>query len=134
MADVIKVPVSFGEVLDKITILEIKSERIKDEAKVKNVRLELDELTATWNEAVPDQGAIAELRKQLKSVNEQLWEIEDDIRDQEAAQDFGDRFIELARAVYVTNDKRAALKKDINLALGSRFVEEKSYQDYTARK
>jgi hypothetical protein len=134
MADVIKVPVSFGEVLDKITILEIKSERIKDEAKVRNVRLELDELTATWNQAVPDPSAIADLRQQLKSVNEQLWEIEDDIRDQEAAQDFGTRYVELARAVYVTNDRRAALKKEINLALGSRFVEEKSYQDYTARK
>lgn len=134
MADVIKVPVSFGEVLDKITILEIKSERIKDEAKLKNVRLELDELCATWDEAVTDQSAIADLREQLKAVNEELWVIEDDIRDQEAAQDFGDRFIELARAVYVTNDKRAAIKKDVNLALGSRFVEEKSYQDYTARK
>lgn len=134
MADVIKVPVSFGEVLDKITILEIKSERIKDEAKLKNVRLELDELSATWDEAVTDQSAIADLRKQLKAVNEELWVIEDDIRDEEAAQDFGDRFIELARAVYVTNDKRAAIKKDVNLALGSRFVEEKSYQDYTARK
>jgi len=134
MADVIKVPVSFGEVLDKITILEIKSERIKDEAKVRNVRLELDELSATWAEAVKDQDAIAELRKQLKAVNEELWVIEDDIRDEEAKQDFGPKFIELARAVYVTNDKRAALKKDINLALGSRFVEEKSYQDYTARK
>ncbi len=134
MADVIKVPVSFGEVLDKITILEIKSERIADPEKVKNVRLELDELSATWNEAVQDQAAIADLRKQLKAVNEELWEIEDDIRDQEAAQDFGPKFIELARAVYVTNDKRAAIKKDVNLALGSRFVEEKSYQDYTARK
>ncbi|MDL0433328.1 DUF6165 family protein [Marinobacter sp. TBZ242] len=134
MADVIKVPVSFGEVLDKITILEIKSERIADPEKVKNVRLELDELSATWDEAVQDQAAIADLRKQLKAVNEELWEIEDDIRDQEAAQDFGPRFIELARAVYVTNDKRAAIKKDVNLALGSRFVEEKSYQDYTARK
>ena len=134
MADVITVPVSFGEVLDKITILEIKSERIADPGKVKNVRLELDELSATWNQAVQDQAAIAELRKQLKAVNEQLWEIEDDIRDQEADQDFGTRFIELARAVYVTNDKRAAIKKDVNLALGSRFVEEKSYQDYTARK
>ena len=133
MADVIRVPVSFGEVLDKITILEIKSERIADPEKVKNVRLELDELSATWNEAVEDQNAIADLRKQLKSVNEALWEIEDDIRDQEAAQDFGDRFIELARAVYVTNDKRAAIKKEVNLALGSRFVEEKSYQDYTAK-
>ena len=134
MADVIKVPVSFGEVLDKITILEIKSERIADAEKVKNVRLELDELSATWNEAVQDQAAIADLRKQLKEVNEALWEIEDDIRDQEAAQDFGAKFIELARAVYVTNDKRAAIKKDVNLALGSRFVEEKSYQDYTAPK
>lgn len=134
MADVIKVPVSFGEVLDKITILEIKSERIADPEKVKNVRLELDELSGTWNEAVQDQAAIADLRKQLKAVNEALWEIEDDIRDQEAAQDFGQKFIELARAVYVTNDKRAAIKKDVNLALGSRFVEEKSYQDYTARK
>ncbi|HAP53501.1 MAG TPA: hypothetical protein DCQ60_11165, partial [Marinobacter adhaerens] len=116
MADVIKVPVSFGEVLDKITILEIKSERIKDETKVKNVRLELDELSATWDEAVKDKAAeIADLRKQLKAVNEELWVIEDDIRDQEAAQDFGARFIELARAVYVTNDKRAAIKKEVNL-------------------
>lgn len=134
MADVMTVPVSFGEVLDKITILEIKSERIADPEKVKNVRVELDELSATWNQAVQDQAAIADLREQLKAVNEQLWEIEDDIRDQEADQDFGTRFIELARAVYVTNDKRAAIKKDVNLALGSRFVEEKSYQDYTARK
>ncbi|WP_417568382.1 DUF6165 family protein [Marinobacter sp.] len=135
MADVIRVPVSFGEVLDKITILEIKSERIKDETKLRNVRLELDELSATWEDAVKDKASeIASLRKQLKTVNEDLWEIEDDIRDQEAAQDFGPRFIELARAVYVTNDKRAAIKKDVNLALGSRFVEEKSYQDYTARK
>ncbi len=134
MADVIKVPVSFGEVLDKITILEIKSERIKEDAKLKNVRLELDELNATWAEAVSDQNAIAHLRQQLKAVNEELWVIEDDIRDEEAEQNFGPRFIELARAVYVTNDKRAALKKDINLALGSRFVEEKSYQDYTARR
>ncbi len=134
MADVIKVPVSFGEVLDKITILEIKAERIKDAAKVSNVRLELDELSRTWGEAVEDPSAIADLRAQLKAVNEELWVIEDDIRDQEAAQDFGPRFIELARAVYVTNDKRAAIKKEVNLALGSRFVEEKSYQDYTARK
>ncbi|TBW55903.1 hypothetical protein EZI54_10725 [Marinobacter halodurans] len=133
MADVITVPVSFGEVLDKITILEIKSERIEDAEKVRNVRLELDELSRTWNDAVPDQSAIGELRQQLKAVNEALWEIEDDIRDQEAAQDFGPRFIELARAVYVTNDKRAAIKKEVNLALGSRFVEEKSYKDYASK-
>jgi len=133
MADVMTVPVSFGEVLDKITILEIKAERIADPEKVKNVRLELDELSANWNQVVQDQTAISNLRSQLKAVNEELWVIEDDIRDQEAAQDFGQTFIELARAVYVTNDKRAAIKKEVNLALGSRFVEEKSYQDYTAR-
>jgi len=133
MADVMTVPVSFGEVLDKITILEIKAERIADPEKVKNVRLELDELSANWNQVVQDQTAISNLRSQLKAVNGELWVIEDDIRDQEAAQDFGQTFIELARAVYVTNDKRAAIKKEVNLALGSRFVEEKSYQDYTAR-
>jgi len=98
------------------------------------VRLELDELSANWNQVVQDQTAISNLRSQLKAVNGELWVIEDDIRDQEAAQDFGPKFIELARAVYVTNDKRAAIKKEVNLALGSRFVEEKSYQDYTARK
>ena len=134
MADVMTVPVSFGEVLDKITILEIKAERIADPEKVKNVRLELDELSANWDQVVQDQTAISNLRSQLKAVNGELWVIEDDIRDQEAAQDFGPKFIELARAVYVTNDKRAAIKKEVNLALGSRFVEEKSYQDYTARK
>lgn len=133
MADVITVPVSFGEVLDKITILEIKSERIQDPNKLQNVRKELEELSRVWNEVVDDQALISQLRQELKAINEQLWEIEDDIRDQEAAQDFGDRFIELARAVYVTNDKRAAVKKQINLALGSSFVEEKSYQDYTAK-
>ncbi|MBN7770585.1 hypothetical protein KUV44_15350 [Marinobacter daepoensis] len=133
MADVIKVPVSFGEVLDKITILEIKSERIKDEEKVKNVRLELDELSKTWDEAIAGKADdIAELRKKLKAINEKLWVIEDDIRDQERAQDFGPRFIELARSVYFSNDVRAAIKKDINLALGSKFVEEKSYQDYSS--
>jgi hypothetical protein len=134
MTDVITVPVSFGEVLDKITILEIKSERIADPAKLANVRRELEALNSTWAEAVSDEAAIADLRAQLKGVNESLWVIEDDIRDQEAEQDFGPRFIELARAVYVTNDQRATLKKAVNLALGSRFVEEKSYQDYTAKR
>ena len=134
MADVITVPVSFGEVLDKITILEIKSERIQDPEKVKNVRKELDELNRVWNRVVENRDLVSEQRKQLKAINETLWEIEDDIREQEADQDFGERFIALARAVYVTNDKRAAVKKQINLALGSSFVEEKSYQDYSARK
>src|SRR5690554_6350821 len=102
MTDVITVPVSFGEVLDKITILEIKSERITDPAKLENVRRELQALTATWREAVPDEAAIAELRRQLKTVNEALWEIEDDIRDCEGAGDFGEKIIKLAQAVSVT--------------------------------
>lgn len=122
-------PVSPGELLDKITILEIKSERIKDAEKVKNVRYELELLTRLWEQAIPDADVAAE-RAELKSVNEALWEIEDDIRDQEAAKTFGEKFIELARAVYFTNDKRAAVKKQVNLKLGSAIVEEKSYADY----
>lgn len=133
MPDVITVPVSFGEVLDKITILEIKSERITDPQKVNNVRKELAELSRVWDQVVENQDLIATERQALKTINEQLWEIEDDIRDREAAQDFGERFIALARAVYVTNDQRAAVKKQINLALGSSFVEEKSYQDYSQK-
>lgn len=131
MADTMMVPVSFGEVLDKITILEIKSERIKDESKLENVRRELDELSRVWNETLTDPDKVKQERQELKSVNEELWEIEDGIREEEAAGNFGDRFIELARAVYITNDKRAAIKKKVNLALGSKFVEEKSYRDYT---
>jgi hypothetical protein len=129
MADSMMVPVSFGEVLDKITILEIKSERISDPSKVANVRRELDDLSRAWEETV-DAALVAPQRDQLKRINEELWEIEDGIREQEAVGDFGERFIKLARAVYFTNDRRAAVKKDVNEALGSRYVEEKSYQDY----
>lgn len=128
----ILVPVSFGELLDKIAILQIKSERMSDEAKLANVRKELDALSATWL-AHPAAGHdIVNLRAQLKSVNERLWDIEDDIRRCEQRQDFGAEFIRLARAVYFENDERAAIKKQINLALGSSYVEEKSYQDYRA--
>ncbi len=122
-------PVSPGELLDKITILEIKAERIADPEKVRNVRYELELLSALWARAVPDVD-VGEERAALKSVNEKLWVIEDDIRDQEAAKTFGERFVELARAVYVTNDQRAAVKKQINLKLGSAIIEEKSYSDY----
>jgi len=127
------VPVSFGEVLDKITILEIKSERITDAGKLENIRRELNELSNVWDQTLTDPSRVSQERQELKAVNEELWEIEDGIREQEAAGDFGERFIELARAVYFTNDKRAALKKQVNLALGSRFVEEKSYQDYSRK-
>jgi predicted nucleic acid-binding Zn-ribbon protein len=119
-----------GELIDKITILRIKSERISDEAKLKNVRTELDILTATQKEHVPASDEMARLEAALKTVNEALWEIEDDIRDCERQGDFGEEFIRLARAVYVTNDTRAALKKEINLLLGSTIVEEKSYAEY----
>ncbi len=129
MKDIL-VPVSPGEMLDKITILEIKSERIDDPGKVANVRHELELLTTVWNQAVADDSTISELKARMKSINEELWVIEDDIRDQEKAKDFGSRFVELARAVYVTNDQRAAAKKELNLYLGSDIVEEKSYQDY----
>ena len=126
----ILVPVSFGELLDKIAILQIKSERMADPAKLANVRKELDALSATWLEHPAAGQDVLELRAQLKAVNERLWEIEDDIRDCERRQDFGAEFIRLARAVYFENDERASLKKQINLALGSAYVEEKSYQDY----
>ncbi|AXK72336.1 hypothetical protein DWG18_08605 [Lysobacter sp. TY2-98] len=126
----ILVPVSFGELLDKIAILQIKSERMKDEAKLANVRKELAALEKTWM-AHPAAGKdIVRLRAELKAVNERLWEIEDDIRVQEKRQAFDAEFIRLARAVYFENDERARIKKDINLALGSAYVEEKSYEDY----
>lgn len=126
----ILVPVSFGELLDKVAILQIKSERMTDPAKLANVRKELSALEKTWM-AHPAAGKdIVELRAQLKAVNERLWDIEDDIRRKEQAQAFDDEFIRLARSVYFENDDRARIKKEINLALGSAYVEEKSYQDY----
>jgi hypothetical protein len=126
----ISVPVSFGELLDKIAILQIKSERMSDPAKLANVRKELSALERTWM-AHPAAGHdLARLRARLKEVNERLWTIEDDIRDKEKAQAFDDGFIKLARSVYFENDERARIKKEINLALGSSYVEEKSYQDY----
>jgi len=127
------VPLSVGEVLDKVTILEIKSERITDPAKLGNVRTELDHLRALLVDPVFEDAAVCSLVDALKQVNEALWDIEDDIRAEEAAEQFGSRFIELARAVYVTNDKRALLKKQLNEATGSTLIEEKSYKDYTGR-
>jgi len=128
----ILVPVSFGELLDKIAILQIKSERIGDEAKLANVRNELSALEKTWMAHPAAVKDIARLRRELKEVNKRLWVIEDDIRLKEKAQAFDDEFIQLARSVYFENDTRARIKKDINLALGSAYVEEKSYQDYSA--
>ena len=126
----ILVPVSFGELLDKVAILQIKSERMSDAAKLANVRNELDALEKTWAAHPASAQDIAALRADLKAVNERLWVIEDDIRLKEKAQAFDEEFVKLARSVYFENDVRARIKKDINLALGSSYVEEKSYQDY----
>ncbi len=128
----ISVPVSFGELLDKIAILQIKSERMADPDKLANVRRELSALEGMWM-AHPGAGHdIVRLRAELKAVNERLWVIEDDIRLKEKAQAFDDGFVALARSVYIENDARARIKKQINLALGSTYVEEKSYEDYSA--
>jgi len=126
----ILVPVSPGEVLDKITILRIKVARITDAKKLANVRLELDVLEKTWSASPYGKANVASDEAALHAVNERLWDIEDRIRDQERAQDFGKVFIDLARAVYIENDERAAIKKRINVALGSTIVEEKSYAKY----
>ena len=126
----IPVPVSPGELLDKITILRIKAARITDFTKVGNVRLELDLLEKTWRDAGCAAFDVAHDERALQAVNEKLWDVEDLIRDKEAKQTFDREFIELARAVYVANDERAAIKKRINLQLGSRLIEEKSYKPY----
>ena len=126
----ILVPMSPGEVLDKITILEIKSERIQDEEKLVNVRRELAMLKETWAQSVNEDKTIRQLHVQLKEINEALWDIEDAIRDEERSKNFTERFIELARNVYFTNDRRSRVKKELNLHLGSEIIEEKSYQAY----
>jgi hypothetical protein len=126
----IQVPVSFGELIDKITILEIKSRLISDPAKLTNIHNELNLLNATWSNHHASQTDISKERAHLLAVNETLWDIEDRIRLKEKAQAFDAEFIELARSVYIQNDERAAVKREINLKLGSQLVEEKSYQDY----
>jgi hypothetical protein len=129
MKDVL-VPISPGELLDKITILRIKVARIMDPAKMANVRLELELLEKIWRDAGCTRFDMGREECALQKVNERLWDVEDLIRDKEAKQTFDREFIELARAVYVSNDERAAIKKRINLQLGSRLVEEKSYKPY----
>ncbi|HSS07997.1 MAG TPA: DUF6165 family protein [Rhodanobacteraceae bacterium] len=126
----ISVPIAYGELIDKITILEIKSERIRDAAKLANVRVELDLLNDTWGTNPASSTDIAAERAELRRVNEALWDIEDRIRLKEKAKAFDAEFVELARSVYIRNDERAAIKRAINTKLGSTLVEEKSYQDY----
>ena len=126
----LQVPVSVGEVLDKITILQIKLAHISDVAKRDNIQNELDALLPLVAGDAFTTDQMQALMAELKSVNEALWDIEDDIREKEAAKSFDAEFIRLARAVYITNDKRAEIKKQINLATGSSLVEEKSYESY----
>ena len=129
MTDIL-VPTAPGELIDKLTILRIKSERIADVAKLANVRHEMATLQATAAHHLSDEPTLHALWQELYQINVTLWVIEDDIRDCERAGDFGSKFIALARAVYVTNDDRARVKKAINLHLGSAIVEEKSYAQY----
>ena len=130
MAVEIRVPISPGELVDKLTILEIKSARMTDPAKLANVRIELALLQDTWRASAYASHDIASQWAALRAINEKLWDIEDLISDQERARTFDQKFIELARAVYITNDERAAVKRDINTRLGSQIIEEKSYAKY----
>lgn len=129
MTDIL-VPISPGELLDKITILRIKCVRITDPAKLANVRLELSRLEQCWTVSVPAATDLHAEEQQLAQVNASLWDIEDQIRDHEAGQRFDAGFIELARSVYLRNDERAAIKRRINLKLASELIEEKSYRPY----
>lgn len=130
MAATIAVEVSAGELIDKIIILEIKSERFTDGDQLLNVRTELATLTASRDRAIPPSPELAALSRELRQVNESLWHSEDKIRDCEKQQDFGASFVELARSVYKSNDRRSALKRQINELLGSRLIDEKSYTPY----
>lgn len=122
--------ISYGELVDKLTILIIKSERITDKEKLDNIHTELDSLEDTFEEYIGDRSDVFQIQKELKQVNEALWEIEDALRDKERKQEFDDEFTQLARQVYITNDKRMRLKKQIDILLGSHITEEKSYKPY----
>ena len=131
----ITVPISPGELIDKLTILDIKLERIKDKEKLANVKTERDLLERIWaGSSYAGAEIVSEKRAELRKINEKLWVIEDELRLKESKAEFDKEFIELARSVYFTNDHRARLKRDINIGVGSDLVEEKSYQDYTHRE
>lgn len=127
---VITAQISCGELIDKITILKIKAERISDQEKLKNVRNELAILQKTCESYIADYQDIAELEKKLQQINQELWDIEDAIRVKERNKEFDDEFIQIARSVYITNDKRCVVKKEIDKILGSLITEEKSYEEF----
>ena len=130
MSDQINVPISPGELVDKITILEIKKEFIDDINKLKNIKHEYDLLMQIYSKDISKTDGVDSLKSKLKNINLSLWKIEDDIRDCERDKIFNERFVKLARDVYFTNDKRSKVKLEINLLLNSSLVEEKSYKDY----
>ncbi len=123
----IQIPISPGELLDKLSILQIKSENITDKAKLANVNIERTALQNVADKHIPNTPALHNMTAALLAVNKLLWAIEDDIRNCEREKDFGDGFISLARAVYTNNDRRAEIKKQINQTMGSTLTEEKSY-------
>jgi len=131
MSDQINIPISPGELVDKITILEIKKEFIKNDNKLMNINHEYNLLMQIYTAQISGTEGIVELKNKLKEINLELWKIEDDIRDCEREKSFSDIFIKLARSVYFTNDKRSKVKLEINLLLNSNLVEEKSYKDYS---
>ena len=124
------IPISWGELFDKITILQIKLENLKDKNALKNVKIEYEKLNSIFNEFFFENTIANQLIIDLKLINEKLWNIEDLIRDKERNKVFNKEFIELARKVYITNDKRSHIKRKINETFGSELVEEKSYADY----
>ena len=126
----VETPVAIGELIDKITILDIKAERFTDAAKRENVLMELRMLRARRDQAIPKSPELDSLSAQLKAINERVWDLEDSIRDCERRANFGPDFIAVARSIYRTNDERATVKRQINLALGSSLIEEKSYAPY----
>jgi hypothetical protein len=126
----VTIEISYGELIDKITILEIKAARVADTAKLANIRTELEVLRKSRDAQLGSSPLVSELTDKLREVNAQLWDIEDRIRDKERAKTFDEEFISLARSVYFTNDERARLKRELNDALGSKLMEEKNYQPY----
>ena len=129
----IQVEISVGEFLDKLTILQIKSQRITDGAKLKNVHKELGFLQKIWDRFPDKTSEVFSLVDKLKQVNETLWDIEDKIRIKESEKNFDEEFVSLARFIYLTNDERARIKRELASLLGSDFIEEKSYADYSSK-
>ena len=125
-----QIPISWGELVDKITILQIKSENLISKGALENVERELKQLQYIFSQSCPDSIQPKQLEVELKEINQKLWDIEDEIRDKEKNKFFDDEFIQLARSVYITNDERSRIKRTINEIFGSEFVEEKSYSDY----